>query len=165
MRKRMISTLMALCMALTLLPVQVLAANYAVGEDAGVSVQASGTGAVERKAATADELYDAIRDSNVDKVTLTADVSITSRLVVERTLTADLNGHVLQGNGSTTIFFISSGAALTLEDSDPEKIHYFTNNGDVWAWDDTATDSGLSVSGGVITGGVTPTQDAEAAGV
>ena len=54
MRKRMISTLMALCMALTLLPVQVLAANYAVGEDAGVSVQASGTGAVERKAATAD---------------------------------------------------------------------------------------------------------------
>ncbi len=165
MRKRMISTLMALCMALTLLPVQVLAANYAVGEDAGVSVQASGTGAVERKAATADELYDAIRDSNVDKVTLTADVSITSRLVVERTLTVDLNGHVLQGNGSTTIFFISSGAALTLEDSDPEKIHYFTNNGDVWAWDDTATDSGLSVSGGVITGGVTPTQDAEAAGV
>ena len=165
MRKRMISTLMALCMALTLLPVQVLAANYAVGEDAGVSVQAGGTGAVERKAATADELYDAIRDSNVDKVTLTADVSITSRLVVERTLTVDLNGHVLQGNGSTTIFFISSGAALTLEDSDPEKIHYFTNNGDVWAWDDTATDSGLSVSGGVITGGVTPTQDAEAAGV
>ena len=128
-------------------------------------MQAGGTGAVERKAATADELYDAIRDSNVDKVTLTADVSITSRLVVERTLTVDLNGHVLQGNGSTTIFFISSGAALTLEDSDPEKIHYFTNNGDVWAWDDTATDSGLSVSGGVITGGVTPTQDAEAAGV
>ena len=48
MRKRIISTLMALCMALTLLPVQVLAANYAMGEDAGVSARAlAGTAGTE----------------------------------------------------------------------------------------------------------------------
>ena len=47
MRKRIISTLMALCMALTLLPVQVLAADYTVGEDTSVSARAgSGTGGV-----------------------------------------------------------------------------------------------------------------------
>ena len=45
MKKRIISTLMALCMALTLLPVQVLAADYTVGEDTSVSARAgSGTG-------------------------------------------------------------------------------------------------------------------------
>ena len=45
---------------------------------------------------TAEELTAAIADVNFDTVRLTGDISISSTLTVNRTVTLDLNGHVLQ---------------------------------------------------------------------
>ena len=45
---------------------------------------------------TADELTAAIADSNVITVKLTGDISISNSLTVNRTVTLDLNGHVLK---------------------------------------------------------------------
>ena len=45
---------------------------------------------------TAEELTAAIADVNFDTVRLTGDISISSTLTVNRTVTLDLNGHVLK---------------------------------------------------------------------
>lgn len=109
---------------------------------------------------TADELIAAV--ANGGTVKLMANVAISSRIDIVGNVTIDLNGHVIQSNGSNIIFHIRGGAALTLEDSDPGKVHYFTG-GDLWSWDDTAT-GGHAVSGGVITGGRVPAMGSSNAG-
>ena len=88
MRKRIISTLMALCMALTLLPVQVLAANYTVGEDAGVSARAlAGTAGTKLKADNIDAYVANGLGSGV--YTLAEDVTISGTLRVTGEATVD----------------------------------------------------------------------------
>ena len=139
MRKRIISTLMALCMALTLLPVQVLAANYTVGEDAGVSARAlAGTAGTKLKADNIDAYVANGLGSGV--YTLAEDVTISGTLRVTGDATVDLNGHVLRFDQSAqpdSIFRVTSGSTLTLTDSAP-----------------TATHSDASLpAGGLITGG------------
>lgn len=154
MRKRIISTLMALCMALTLLPVQVLAANYAMGEDAGVSVRAlAGTAGTELKADNIDAYVANGLGSGV--YTLAEDVTISGTLRVTGTVTVDLNGYVLRyadttANGS--VFEIVSGGDLTVIDSRPNVEHKFVSNADgLWALDEQ---NGTEiVRGGIITGG------------
>lgn len=154
MRKRIISTLMALCMALTLLPVQVLAANYAVGEDAGVSVRAlAGTAGTELKADNIDAYVANGLGSGV--YTLAEDVTISGTLRVTGTVTVDLNGYVLRyadttANGS--VFEIVSGGDLTVIDSRPNVEHKFVSNADgLWVLDEQ---NGTEiVRGGIITGG------------
>lgn len=154
MRKRIISTLMALCMALTLLPVQVLAANYAVGEDAGVSVRAlAGTAGTELKADNIDAYVANGLGGGV--YTLAEDVTISGTLRVTGTVTVDLNGYVLRyadttANGS--VFEIVSGGDLTVIDSRPNVEHKFVSNADgLWVLDEQ---NGTEiVRGGIITGG------------
>lgn len=154
MRKRIISTLMALCMALTLLPVQVLAANYAMGEDAGVSVRAlAGTAGTELKADNIDAYVANGLGSGV--YTLAEDVTISGTLRVTGTVTVDLNGYVLRyadttANGS--VFEIVSGGDLTVIDSRPNVEHKFVSNADgLWVLDEQ---NGTEiVRGGIITGG------------
>ena len=154
MRKRIISTLMALCMALTLLPVQVLAANYAVGEDAGVSVRAlARTAGTELKADNIDAYVASGLGSGV--YTLAEDVTISGTLRVTGTVTVDLNGYVLRyadttANGS--VFEIVSGGDLTVIDSCPNVEHKFVYNADgLWVLDEQ---NGTEiVRGGIITGG------------
>ena len=154
MRKRIISTLMALCMALTLLPVQVLAANYAMGEDAGVSVRAlAGTAGTELKADNIDAYVANGLGSGV--YTLAEDVTISGTLRVMGTVTVDLNGYVLRyadttANGS--VFEIVSGGDLTVIDSRPNVEHKFVSNADgLWVLDEQ---NGTEiVRGGIITGG------------
>ena len=57
---------------------------------------------------TAEELTAAIADVNFDTVRLTGDISISSTLTVNRTVTLDLNGHVLKyesaNNGSCLLY-------------------------------------------------------------
>ena len=129
MRKRIISTLMALCMALTLLPVQVLAANYAMGEDAGVSVRAlAGTAGTELKADNIDAYVANGLGSGV--YTLAEDVTISGTLRVTGEATVDLNGHVLRFNQSAqpdSIFRVEAGKTLTLRDSRPAATHEDAN--------------------------------------
>ena len=126
MRKRIISTLMALCMALTLLPVQVLAANYAMGEDAGVSARAlAGTAGTELKADNIDAYVANGLGGGV--YTLAEDVTISGTLRVTGEATVDLNGHVLRyaetAETPGSIFRVEAGKTLTLRDSRPEAEH------------------------------------------
>ena len=103
---------------------------------------------------TAEELTAAIADVNVDTVRLAGDISISSSLTVNRTVTLDLNGHVLKyesaNNGSVIV--VENGGQLTIEDSNTSNLsHKFNPNGKLWVLDDASGTE--AVTGGVITGG------------
>ena len=108
---------------------------------------------------TAEELTAAIADVNFDTVKLAGDISISSSLTVTRTVTLDLNGHVLQmtGNDSDPVIEVKKDSIgvgignLTLTDSAPNTAHKFTPNADgLWVLDE---ENGTeTVNGGVITG-------------
>ena len=129
------------CMVLTLLPVQALAEDsaYTVGEDTGVSARAlAGTAGTKLKA---DNIATYIANGLGGGVyTLAEDVTISGTLRVTGDATVDLNGHVLRFDQSAqpdSIFRVTSGSTLTLDDSDPAAAH---------------TDAALP-AGGLITGG------------
>ena len=141
MKKRILSILLMCCMVLTLLPVQALAEDsaYTVGEDTGVSARAlAGTAGTKLKA---DNIAAYIANGLGDGVyTLAEDVTISGTLRVTGDATVDLNGHVLRFDQSAqpdSIFRVTSGSTLTLDDSDPAAAH---------------TDAALP-AGGLITGG------------
>ena len=103
---------------------------------------------------TADELTKAIADSAVKTVKLAANISISSTLTVNRTVTLDLNGHVLKyesaNNGSVIV--VEGSGQLTIEDSNTSNLsHKFNPNGKLWVLDDAS--GAETVTGGVITGG------------
>ncbi len=86
------------------------------------------------------ELTAALADSANGVVRLTADITITAGLKITRDVTVDLNGHVLRYAEEAepgSIFRVTSGSTLTLDDSDPAAAH---------------TDAALP-AGGLITGG------------
>lgn len=218
MKKRIVSTLLALCMLLCLMPTAAFAedgtetppvcscetactaesmntdcpvcgaegalpdncAKYAQSAD-GAAVQPEGessdpqpeaaltalsgeggtpaAGETVKEVSTADELTKAIADANVNTVKLAGDISISSSLTVTRTVTLDLNGHVLQmtGNDRDPVIEVkkdSNGVGignLTLTDSAPNTAHKFTPNADgLWVLDEE--NGTKTVNGGVITG-------------
>lgn len=116
-------------------------------------------GETVRDVRTADELTAAIADSAVKTVKLAGDISISSSLTVTRTVTLDLNGHVLQmtGNDSDPVIEVKKDSIgvgignLTLTDSAPNTAHKFTPNADgLWVLnEENGTET---VYGGVITG-------------
>ena len=116
-------------------------------------------GETVKEVSTADELTKAIADSTVNTVKLTTDISISSFLTVTRTVTLDLNGHVLQmtGNDSDPVIEVKKDSIgvgignLTLTDSAPNTAHKFTPNADgLWVLnEENGTET---VNGGVITG-------------
>ena len=141
MKKRILSILLMCCMVLTLLPVQALAEDsaYTVGEDTGVSARAlAGTAGTKLKA---DNIATYVANGLGGGVyTLAEDVTISGTLRVTGDATVDLNGHVLRFDQSAqpdSIFRVTSGSTLTLDDSDPAAAH---------------TDAALP-AGGLITGG------------
>lgn len=141
MKKRILSILLMCCMVLTLLPVQALAEDsaYTVGEDTSVSARAlAGTAGTKLKADNIDAYVANGLGSGV--YTLAEDVTISGTLRVTGEATVDLNGHVLRFDQSAqpdSIFRVTSGSTLTLDDSDPAAAH---------------TDAALP-AGGLITGG------------
>lgn len=131
MKKRILSILLMCCMVLTLLPVQALAEDsaYTVGEDTGVSARA-----LARTAGTklkADNIATYIANGLGGGVyTLAEDVTISGTLRVTGDATVDLNGHVLRFDQSAqpdSIFRVTSGSTLTLDDSDPAAAHEDAN--------------------------------------
>ena len=134
MKRRFVSILMALVMALSLLPAQALA------EDTNVTKLTSISGSL---------------GSGVYQ--LDADVTITSTLNITGDTTLDLNNHVLQmTNNGGSVFKIENGGHLTLEDNAATKtLKYFSKNNatDPWTLLTNNSTSAYSVSGGVITGG------------
>lgn len=141
MKKRILGGLLALCMVLTLLPVQALAEDsaYTVGEDTGVSARAlAGTAGTKLKA---DNIATYVANGLGSGVyTLAEDVTISGTLRVTGEATVDLNGHVLRYAETAdpdSIFRVTSGSTLTLTDSAPTASH---------------SDASLP-AGGLITGG------------
>ena len=98
-----------------------------------------------------DELTKAIADSTISTVKLAGDISISSSLTVNRTVTLDLNGKVLQMTGSGSVIKVESSGNLTLTDSNTAAEHKFMpgTNG-LWVLNENGSET---VSGGVITGG------------
>ena len=70
---------------------------------------------------------------------LTEDIEITQTLYVERSMTIDLNGHVLKMTGDGSVLKVSDRATLTITDSRPQNPH--------------TGSYGRLPAGGVITGG------------
>ena len=103
---------------------------------------------------TAEELTAAIADVNFDTVKLAADISISSSLTVNRTVTLDLNGHVLKYENDQThggLLAVEKGGYLTIIDSNSNAPHKFKPNSDgLWVLDENGSET---VTGGVITGG------------
>ena len=114
-------------------------------------------GETVRDVRTADELTAAIADSSVNTVKLAGDISISSSLTVNRTVTLDLNGQVLKyvGENEGSVIVVEGGGNLTLTDSNDEKVHRFNKSVMPWALaaDDATGENFVDVSGGVITGG------------
>lgn len=141
MKKRILSILLMCCMVLTLLPVTALAEDsaYTVGEDTGVSARAlAGTAGTKLKADNIDAYVANGLGSGV--YTLAEDVTISGTLRVTGDATVDLNGYVLRYAETAdpdSIFRVTSGSTLTLDDSDPTASH---------------SDASLP-AGGLITGG------------
>ena len=103
---------------------------------------------------TAADLTAAIADTNVNTVRLASDINIDTTLTVNRTVTLDLNGHVLKyesaNNGSVIV--VENGGQLTIEDSNTSNLsHKFMPNGKLWVLDEASGTE--TVTGGVITGG------------
>ena len=152
MKKRILSILLMCCMVLTLLPVQVLAADYTVGEDTSVSARAlAGTAGTELKA---DNIATYITNGLGDGVyTLAEDVTISGTLTVTGTVTLDLNDHVLTITGENQFITVSGqDTSMTLTDSAKTKTErrFSVNQNGVWVLDENGDQT---VSGGVITGG------------
>ena len=90
---------------------------------------------------TADELTAAIADSNVITVRLAGDISISSSLTVNRTVTLDLNGYALTVGGTELdIFSVDEHGNLTVKDS-----------GTGGKIDGQNKNCGFSINGGILT--------------
>ena len=134
MKKRLLSILLALCMVICLVPTSVFAESE-----------------TNKKVETEQELVDALSDSSTDIITLKNDIAISTTLTVDRAVTLDVYGYMLEITGSGSVINIKSGGHLTLKDSDPTSTYYFTPNSDgLWKWGTSGT---KIVHGGVIYGG------------
>ena len=139
MKRRFISTLMALVMALSLLPAQALAEDNTVTE--------------LNKNNISNYVTNGLGNGTYK---LTEDVTITSTLTITGDTTLDLNNHVLQMTGNGSVFKIESTGRLTLEDNAATKTQKYFDRNDttgLWSWRTDNSTSAYSVSGGVITGG------------
>ena len=90
-------------------------------------------------------------------VRMTQDITLTSPLCIEKTVTLDLNGHVLTRKNTDRydIVIIQSGATLTLIDSNTGNLQHKFNAGEGgWtkAADDATGEGIVTVTGGVIYG-------------
>ena len=119
----------------------------------------------ERNSGTTQETFTEVTDETTLKkavedgksVRMTQDITLTSPLCIEKTVTLDLNGHVLTRKNTDRydIVIIQSGATLTLIDSNTGNLQHKFNAGE-GGWTkaaDNATGEGIvTVTGGVIYG-------------
>ena len=135
MKKQILSILLTLCMILCFAPTGV----FAEGE-------------TTQKVETEQELVDALADSTVDIITLKNDIAVSSTLIVERAVTLDIYGYMLEISGSGSVIKVADGGHLTLEDSDPQALYMFTPDANgLWKW--VSSGGTKAVRGGIIYGG------------
>lgn len=103
MKKRLASTLLALALCLSLLPTAALAEEETPTTESGVTTEAALKSAVEQDGT----------------VTLGDDVALSDTLTITsgKTVTIDLNGKTLTGNGTTSAIKVKQGGSLTITDS------------------------------------------------
>ena len=119
----------------------------------------------ERNSGTTQETFTEVTDETTLKkavadgksVRMTRDITLTSSLYIEKTVTLDLNGHVLTRKNTDRydIVIIQSGATLTLIDSNTGNLQHKFNAGEGgWtkAADDATGEGIVTVTGGVIYG-------------
>ena len=134
MKKRLLSILLAICMVICLVPTSVFAESE-----------------TNKKVETEQELVDALSDSSTDIITLKNNIAISTTLTVDRAVTLDLVGYMLEMTGSGSVMNIKSGGHLTLKDGDPTSAYKFTPDANgLWKWGTSGT---KTVRGGVIYGG------------
>ncbi len=111
MKKRILSLVLVLCMALSLLPMVAFAADKTINPTAN----------------TLEALYSAFAQAQSgDTVQLTGDISTATELLrripISKAVSLDLNGHTISYHGTGTslnessgLFFINSGGSLTIK--------------------------------------------------
>ena len=115
-----------------------------------------GAGAAEVSVTQANQLIGDSVELN-GEYKLIADIIIDRSIVIkkEKSVTLDLNGHVLQYKNDSTkgsVIKVESGGHLTIQDSNTGSLsHKFTPNSDgLWVLDENGSET---IPGGVITGG------------
>lgn len=149
-RKRIYTALLCTCFLLSTASVPVSAAETEQEEEMTTLSNRSG----EAEVSTKDELTSALGDSTKDTVKLTADIIIDTTLTVNRAVTLDLSGFVLQMTGNDSVIKVEQGGELTIADSNKNTAHKFAQNTNgLWELVDGSSTSSKTVNGGIITGG------------
>lgn len=149
-RKRIYTALLCTCFLFSTASVPVSAAETEQEEEMTTLSSRSG----EAEVSTKDELTSALGDSTKDTVKLTADIIIDTTLTVNRAVTLDLSGFVLQRTGEGSVIKVGQGGELTIADSDTDKEHKFAQNTNgLWELVVGSSTTSKTVNGGIITGG------------
>lgn len=150
-RKRIYTALLCTCFLFSTASVPVSAAETEQEEEMTTLSSRSG----EAEVSTKDELTSALENSNISKITLKTDIPIRDTLTVNRAVTLDLNGFVLQMTGNDSVIKVEQGGELTIADSDKDKEHKFDQpsgglSAGLWELNSNGSET---VNGGIITGG------------
>lgn len=153
-RKRIYTALLCTCFLLSTASVPVSAAETEQEEEMTTLSNRSG----EAEVSTPEDLASALVDSTKDTVKLTADIIIDTTLTVNRAVTLDLNGFVLQRTGEGSVIKVGQGGNLTIADSNKNTEHKFAQNtaglsAGLWELVDDSSTTSKTVKGGIITGG------------
>ena len=119
-----------------------------------------GAGATEVSVTQANQLIGDSVELN-GEYKLTADITIDRSIVIkkEKSVTLDLNGHVLKYKSANkgSVIKVESGGHLTIQDSckdDTTAVHKFDTTNDLWVLNDNPPEGKAeTIQGGVITGG------------
>ena len=150
-RKRIYTALLCTCFLFSAASVPVSAAETEQEEEMTTLSSRSG----EAEVSAAADLASALGDSNISKITLKQDIAISDTLTVNRAVTLDLNGFVLQRTGEGSVIKVEQGGELTIADSDKDKEHKFAQpsgglSAGLWELNSNGSET---VNGGIITGG------------
>lgn len=149
-RKRIYTALLCTCFLLSTASVPVSAAETEQEEEMTTLSSRSG----EAEVSTKEALTSALVDSNISKITLEKDIDINDALTVNRAVTLDLSGFVLQMTGNDSVIKVEQGGELTIADSNKNTAHKFAQNTNgLWELVDGSSTSSKTVNGGIITGG------------
>ena len=127
-------------------------ADYNIQKESTLQMTPRNVGAIGVK--TAKELTSALANESVAEIQLAENIEISNTLTVTRTVTLDLNGHVLKyvSANKGSVIVVENGGQLTIEDSNTSNLsHIFNPNGKLWVLDEASGTE--TVTGGVITGG------------
>lgn len=148
-RKRIYTALLCTCFLFSTASVPVSAAETEQEEMTTLSNRSG-----EAEVSTPENLASALVDSTKDTVKLTADIIIDTTLTVNRAVTLDLSGFVLQMTGNDSVIKVEQGGELTIADSNKNTAHKFAQNTNgLWELVDGSSTSSKTVNGGIITGG------------